>query len=182
MIRWLDDQVPVRWLGESSGRLGRFDEPTVSECLSNPSNWASCFDICVSAGAAGWNALLAPECQAICLHEACGEGILITPNGMKKVMAKVGGCLTTCLNDANKLPDNGARQAARAACPTTCGLYIELAKLPPEDKQDAKTAPVPTPSTPASKSEPPKERSLASVFVIAALVATAVVIIGGSGS
>jgi hypothetical protein len=154
MIRWLDERGPVRWLGEPVG-LGRFNETTVSACLQNPDNWAACFDICVIAGAAGWNALLAPECQSICLHEACGEGMLITPHGMGKVMKQIGDCLTYCNAQADKLPDDGARQAAKAACPSTCGLYQALADLPPEDKQDAKTAKIPKP--PAGSPPPPKK-------------------------
>jgi hypothetical protein len=187
MIRWLDARPApqIRWLGgPSSGRLGLFEEPTYTDCAANEANKNACYYSCIAAGSSGWNALLATACQSVCITEACGNGILLTPRGLQKVVPKIADCLTYCRTQAEKLSDSSARAAALAACPSTCMLAAELAKLPPEDKQNAKTAPIPQPpGTPAaSKSAPSSDRGLGSVLIIAALVAAAVVIVGGSGT
>lgn len=95
--------------------------------------------------------MLLPICKNICLDELCGKGFILTPHGMKKVMAEVAPCLIKCHADAASL-DPAARAAALAACPSTCALVDALNKLPPEDKKPAKTAKVPIPSGKTSPS------------------------------
>lgn len=137
-VRWIEDRTVgvgrVNW-------LGAFDETTQADCLSNPINHNICYYSCLASGAGGWNAITANACQLVCISEACGRGILLTPIGMQKVMSKVGACLATCFADAAKLQDPTAREAANAACQSTCALATEISKLPVEDKPPAKACP-----------------------------------------
>jgi len=180
MIRWLDECPSVRWLGEPGGQLGLFSETTYNDCANNEANKNACYYGCVSAGAGGWNALFLSACQSICITEACGKGILLTPTGMQKVIPKIADCMVLCQTQAEQLTDPVAREAARAACPTTCGLYNEISKLPPEDRPDAKNAPPPnyTPlqTPPSEKSS--SQRTTAILVGVLAVAAVAAIVTG----
>ena len=151
-----------------SGRLGLFEETTYADCSNNEANKNACYYSCVLAGGGGWNGILLNACQSVCITEACGKGILLTPHGMGAVIGKIGDCLTFCNAQADKLDDPTAREAAKAACPATCGLYSEVSKLPASDQKPApgasipipgqkppsKPPPTPTPTTPSSAGVP----------------------------
>lgn len=159
MIRSFVGQVEVRSV-RGSGRLGLFDESTVDSCKNAEKNKLACNYLCLASGTAGWNGTTLEFCKSICIEEACGNGILLTPHGMQTVVAKLGDCLSFCYGQAEKLTDPIARQAARIACPSTCGLANELAKLPASDKRPAKTTPIPPPpkTTPPAPTPPPTEK------------------------
>lgn len=143
MMRWLESsRIPPRRM------LGVFSEKTSADCLANSINKDYCHAFCAAIGASAGPTLIGlPICTDICLTEACGKGIFLTPVGMQKVATKIGSCLTNCYTQADKLDDPAARIAARAACPATCNLANELAKLPPEDKQPTSTLPPNPPGT-----------------------------------
>lgn len=118
----------IEWVREPSS-LGLFNEATVPECMASAANKDACYTAAVVTGAGGWNLILAPYLVDICMNEACGRGIILTPNDMQKAGAVIGTCMQQCVDDAQKLPDNGARQAALAACPTTCNMAHVLEQV-----------------------------------------------------
>jgi len=126
------------YLAQTS-HVGVFDQGEVA-CRAHQPNSDVCGYIC-DAARLGWGDSEFETCKRICISGACTQGFLITPSAMQKVMAGSGACLTKCYADAAKLADPTARAAANAACPSTCALAAELAKLPPKDKPSTRACP-----------------------------------------
>ena len=170
----------VRWVAEQSVGLGRvqwlglFDQPTQAECISNLYNQDACNVLCLASGITGYGAALITPCTNQCLIELCGKGIigapLITPVDMQKAVGAIGGCLSKCVADANKLEDPTARSVALQACPLTCNLALELSKVRKAKAQQ--------PGTPPTTKSPPSKASAAGIAILAVLAIAAVTAAG----
>lgn len=119
-VRWLEEQAPVRWLGESSGRVGLFSESTTAACQANLYNQDACYAICTAIGIGGWGGLLVWPCVNQCMVEACGSGILVDHQQMQKVGAKVSPCFNACM-DAYQQQGVGTEEDELKKAAIDCG-------------------------------------------------------------
>jgi hypothetical protein len=143
-------------------------------------NQNACYYACALSGSAGWNLLLVPICQSICITEACASGILVSHPQMEKASVKISPCFNACMDAYQQEAvgtDEVALKAAAQKCAGQCGFAQTLKSTPGATKvAKAGGSGGKAPTTPSAPTAPAASRAGAGSGLLIELVVAAVAV------